>query len=76
MFDGRATRERPWLTWSVIFGSAALALACSSEDYNLLWAFSNKLRGVEFSASGPILFYPGIESWWMVAEPGGASPTG
>ncbi len=31
MFDGRATRERPWLTWSVIFGSAALALACSSE---------------------------------------------
>ncbi len=38
-------------------------------DYNLLWAFNKRLRGVQQSASGPILFWPGLNEWWMEKAP-------
>ncbi|MEE2775783.1 MAG: ABC transporter substrate-binding protein [Acidobacteriota bacterium] len=44
-------------------------------DYNLLWAFSNRLGGVEFSPSGAILQYPGTAAWWK-AEHAAPAPTG
>lgn len=37
-------------------------------DYTLMWAFSNRLRGVSLSPSGPILFFPGPRDWWMAKE--------
>ena len=32
------------------------------------YAFSNRLRGVKFSARGPFLFSPGVEGWWVPRE--------
>ncbi len=39
-------------------------------DYALMWAFNNRLRGIGSSPSGPILFYPGMQTWWKAKEPG------
>ena len=39
-------------------------------DYRLMWAFNNRMRGVGKSVSGPILFYPGTQTWWKAKEPG------
>jgi peptide/nickel transport system substrate-binding protein len=38
-------------------------------DYRLLWAFSNRMRGVNFAAAGVFLFFPGTAEWWMAKEP-------
>ncbi len=34
-----------------------------------LWALSPRLRGVAFSARGPVLFYPGPRAWWVPKGP-------
>lgn len=39
-------------------------------DYAMMWAFSNRMRGIELSPSGAILFYPGFTAWWKAKEPG------
>jgi peptide/nickel transport system substrate-binding protein len=38
-------------------------------DYRSLWAFSNRMRGVNFAASGVFLFYPGPADWWLAKGP-------
>jgi peptide/nickel transport system substrate-binding protein len=38
-------------------------------DYRTLWAFSNRMRGVSFAASGVFLFYPGTVDWWLAKDP-------
>ncbi|MFO0839846.1 MAG: ABC transporter substrate-binding protein [Phycisphaerae bacterium] len=30
-----------------------------------LWAFSKRIRGLEFSPRGPVGFYPGARAWWV-----------
>jgi peptide/nickel transport system substrate-binding protein len=38
-------------------------------DYRSLWAFSNRMRGVNFAPAGVFLFYPGPTAWWLAKEP-------
>ena len=38
-------------------------------DYRTLWAFSNRMRGVNFAAAGVFLFFPGPAEWWLAKEP-------
>ena len=40
-------------------------------EYRVLWAFSNRLRGVELSAGGPFGFWPGWTAWWVAEPPDG-----
>jgi peptide/nickel transport system substrate-binding protein len=38
-------------------------------DYRSMWAFSNRMRGVNFAPAGVFLFYPGPTAWWLAKEP-------
>jgi peptide/nickel transport system substrate-binding protein len=38
-------------------------------DYRTLWAFSNRMRGINFAAAGVFLFYPGTANWWLAKAP-------
>jgi peptide/nickel transport system substrate-binding protein len=38
-------------------------------DYRSLWAFSNRMRGINFAAAGVFLFYPGTANWWLAKAP-------
>jgi peptide/nickel transport system substrate-binding protein len=38
-------------------------------DYRCMWAFSNRMRGINFAAAGVFLFYPGPTQWWLAKTP-------
>ena len=38
-------------------------------DYRSMWAFSNRMRGVNFAPAGVFLFFPGPTAWWLAKEP-------